>query len=106
MKNTEKKILEKAKIILKDLQGEIYNEKNIEKVNFNAEKEITGSKTMKLALWTIVIHEPIFNSSLFYIFLTRMQSRFLSEANIKYLKSKKMLTENMLESRTSKTRLR
>ncbi|WP_294324725.1 hypothetical protein [uncultured Chryseobacterium sp.] len=65
MKNKEKKILEKAKIILKDLQGEIYNEKNIEKVNFNSEKEVTGSKTMKLALWTVVIHEPVFNSSLF-----------------------------------------
>ena len=65
MKNTEKKILEKAKIILKDLQGEIFNERNIEKVNFNAEKEVTGSKTMKLVLWTVVIHEPIFNSSLF-----------------------------------------
>ena len=65
MKNTERKILEKAKIILKDLQGEIFNERNIEKVNFNTEKEVTGSERMKLALWTVVIHEPFFNSSLF-----------------------------------------
>ncbi|WBV60101.1 hypothetical protein PFY12_13775 [Chryseobacterium camelliae] len=65
MKNTEKKILEKAKIILKDLQGEFFNEKNIEKINFSAEKEITVPKNMKLALWTIVINEPIFDSTIF-----------------------------------------
>lgn len=65
MKYTEKETLEKAKTILQDLQLKFFNEKNIKKANFNAEKEITGSKTMKLALWTVVIHEPIFNSSLF-----------------------------------------
>lgn len=65
MKYTEKETLEKAKPILQDLQPKFFNEKNIKKANFNTEKEITGSKIMKLALWTVVIHEPVFNSSIF-----------------------------------------
>lgn len=65
MKHTEQEILIKAEKILKDLQGEFFNKENIEKVNFKPEKEISTPIKTKLALWTVLINEPVFGSAIF-----------------------------------------
>ncbi|GAA4163745.1 hypothetical protein GCM10022217_33180 [Chryseobacterium ginsenosidimutans] len=67
MNYTEKEILEKAKIILKDLQAKYYNEKNIEGASFEKEKSIHGNENKKLPCWTILINEPVFKSAIFLL---------------------------------------
>lgn len=65
MNYTEKEILEKAKIILKDLQTKYYNEKNIAGASFDKEKKLSGNENKKTPCWTILVNEPVFKSAIF-----------------------------------------
>jgi len=67
MNYTEKEILEKAKIILKDLQAKYYNEKNIAGASFEREKVLSGNENKKIPCWTVLINEPVFKSAVFLL---------------------------------------
>lgn len=65
MKHTEAEILAKGKIVLKDIQGEYYNEKYIEGVRFNPETPVRIPERVVMPLWTVFVREPLFDSSVF-----------------------------------------
>lgn len=67
MIQTEEKIMIKAKKILADLQGEFYNEKNIDGVRFIEKDKIIIPRGKILSTWTVFIREPLFDSSIFLI---------------------------------------
>lgn len=55
MKHTEAKILEKAKIVIKDLHGDHYSDSCINSIFFNKEKEVSRPVRKIIAAWTISI---------------------------------------------------
>lgn len=67
MIHTEEQIMTKAKKVLSDLQGEFYNEKNIEGTRFTEKDKVSIPRGEILSTWTVFIHEPIFDSSIFLI---------------------------------------
>jgi hypothetical protein len=52
---TEKQILEKTKIILKDLKGKYYTDSCINKISFNKEKEVSRPERKVIAAWTVSV---------------------------------------------------
>lgn len=69
MNYTEEQILDKAKKILKILQGDYFNENNIIKSVYDAQEELMKGKNKgKLhPSWNVIINEPIFDSTTFLI---------------------------------------
>jgi len=65
MKHTEAEILAKGKIVLKDIQGEYYNEKYIEGIRFHQEAPISLPDERVVPVWIIYVREPLFDSSVF-----------------------------------------
>ncbi len=64
MNYTEAQVLEKARSVLKDLQGEFYKEENVENAWFNKEKDVARlGKT--IPAWTVSINIPILDSTNF-----------------------------------------
>ena len=56
MVHTEKQILEKAKLILKDLKGKNYKEECIRKISFNKEKMVLKPEEKIIPAWTVSIN--------------------------------------------------
>ncbi|WP_288448018.1 hypothetical protein [uncultured Chryseobacterium sp.] len=52
---TEKQILEKTKIILKDLKGKYYTDSCINKISFRKEKEVSKPERNVIAAWTLSV---------------------------------------------------
>ncbi|MDQ1856699.1 hypothetical protein [Chryseobacterium sp. WLY505] len=55
MKYTEKQILEKTKIILKDFKGKYYTDSCINKISFRKEKEVSKSERKVIGEWTVSV---------------------------------------------------
>lgn len=53
--HTEEQILEKVKLILKDLKGEYYKDSCINKISFNKEKEVSRPERKVIAAWTVSV---------------------------------------------------
>lgn len=56
MIHTEEQILERAKLILKDLKGKNYKEGCIHKISFTKEKEVVKPERKTIAAWTISVN--------------------------------------------------
>lgn len=67
MNYTEEQILKKAKKVLKDLQKQYFREENIEKAWFNEKDEVARPIGTIMPAWTIVVNEPIFETSEFLV---------------------------------------
>ncbi|WP_277013422.1 hypothetical protein [Flavobacterium lindanitolerans] len=61
MKNTEKQILEIAKKVLQDLNGEYYDEKNLVKITFNKNDTVARPFGAIIDTWTVSI-DALFNN--------------------------------------------
>jgi hypothetical protein len=70
MKYKEEEILAKAKKILFDLNGEFYNEKDIEGLRFIKNDIVTRPKKNVLDTWTIFINEPLFGGSSVFLIIS------------------------------------
>jgi hypothetical protein len=65
MKHSNEEILALAKRVIMDLHGKYYDESLIRKVSFHADEELIRGQRIgeKQPLWTIVIDEPLFDST-------------------------------------------
>jgi len=65
MNYTEDQILEKAKLVLGEVNGAYFNEKNIRKIVFDEDEVIIRGVDIGKAhpTWTIVIDEPVTDST-------------------------------------------
>jgi hypothetical protein len=59
---TEEQILEKVKIILKDLKGEYYSDSCINNIYFNPEKQVSRPERKSIPAWTVSV-KSIFNNT-------------------------------------------
>jgi hypothetical protein len=67
MKHSEEQMMAKAKKILSDLQGEYYNDDNIEGIRYNEKDNVVRPKGQTIQAWTIYVREPLFESSIFLL---------------------------------------
>lgn len=67
MNYTEKEIIEKAKQILKDIEGQFYNESIIGTVTYNEKKRILDSENQTLETWTVSINSLLDNKDFLII---------------------------------------
>lgn len=69
MKHTENEIIIKSKKVLEVLQGEFYEEKNVEGTWYSDDKPpLRGEqKGEVIPLWTVSINEPVFDSTTFLV---------------------------------------
>ena len=65
MNYTEQQMLDKAKVIIKDLQGELYKEENIRKVRYDAKRVMSRGKhkDKEHPSWVVVIDDPVFDTT-------------------------------------------
>lgn len=67
MQYNKEKIFEKAKKILTDLNPDFFKVENITKIVFTENDEVIKPVGKTLSTWTVIINEPIFDSSIFLI---------------------------------------
>lgn len=99
MKQSEEKIIAKAKRVLKDLQGKYFNEKNIEGAWFQEKYSLARPLDTFKDVWSVSINEPVFDTTDFlkisddtgeplYIQSKHLIMEIMKDADGKYVEKK------------------